>query len=75
MLPDSWALWACGKHRADWDRVSIRLSRSNGVDTMDRGKVSSKTGRMETSKANRADNTSFETAKELALITLPCGVI
>ena len=73
-LPVSWALWACGKHRADWDRVSIRLSRSHGVDTMDRGKVISKTVRMETSKANRADSTSLETARELALIALPCGV-
>ena len=44
------------------------------MDTMDRGKVISKTVRMETSKANRADSTSLETTKELALIALPCGV-
>ena len=74
-MPVSWALWACGKHRADWDKVTFRLSRSNGADTMDRRQVNSKTGRMETSKAKRTDNASTEATKELALVALPCIVI
>ena len=67
-----WALWACGKHRAKWDRVAFRLSRSNGADTMNQGQVGSKTGRMEAGKAERTDNASTEATRELALVALPC---
>ena len=41
---------------------------------MDRGKVISKAVRMQTSKANRANSTGHETAREVALTALPSGV-
>ena len=41
---------------------------------MDRGKVISKALRMQTSKANRANSTGHETAREVALTALPSGV-
>ena len=41
---------------------------------MDRGKVISKAVRMQTSKADRANSTGHETAREVALTTLPWSV-
>ena len=41
---------------------------------MDRGKMNGKAFGMQTSKANRADSTGHEIAREVALTALPCGV-
>ena len=62
------------QHRVEQCWALSRLSRGNTPSTMGGNKMGKKTGRMETDKAQRTDDTILKATTYLAISTPPCTV-